>query len=350
MNRHTSNMDRLKAEAADWVLKVEAGLSLKEQAQFNQWKKDHPEAVEYLDLYQSVWTRMDLLKLGNMDSSNEPNPRLFASKSKANPRQLYLPAIAAATAAAVIAILFWVKPFSPNQDTGSSTPAIHFLAYSDSDYFELPDGSTIELNAETELKYRFTEDTRDFWVSGGEVYFTVAKDPHRPFNVFADGTLIQAIGTEFNVKFAQDRIEIMVTEGRVQVTPTYPRNPGESNLDTPTSIQAQKVEANQRATIHSSRNPIEPEISPVSFEEVDQTLSWKPVTLRFSDTSLLEVANAFNQHNHTQLVIQDDSLAQEKIDVTFRSNKLEGFVRLIKATYEVNSRREGNTIILFREL
>ena len=52
----------------------------------------------------------------------------------------------------------------------------------------------------------------------GEAYFTVAKNPGRPFVVAAGGVGVRAVGTAFNVRLDSDAVEVLVTEGRVQVS------------------------------------------------------------------------------------------------------------------------------------
>lgn len=63
----------------------------------------------------------------------------------------------------------------------------------------LPDGSSVWLNAESQVWYNsnFGDSTRDIWLKG-EAYFEVAKDS-TPFSVKANGLTITALGTSFNV-------------------------------------------------------------------------------------------------------------------------------------------------------
>ena len=102
----------------------------------------------------------------------------------------------------------------------------------------LPDGSTVILNAESTIKYSFSEnDTIRILELLGEAYFKVKENPNKPFIVVSGEVFTEVLGTEFNVKaYREDqRINISLLEGKVKVkTPSTNRefnnfflNPGE---------------------------------------------------------------------------------------------------------------------------
>ena len=57
------------------------------------------------------------------------------------------------------------------------------------------------------VNYRvdYRGDNRIVRLSRGEVNFDVAKDPHRPFVVYAGDGLVWAVGTAFNVRLLEER-------------------------------------------------------------------------------------------------------------------------------------------------
>ena len=85
---------------------------------------------------------------------------------------------------------------------------------------ELTDGTTVCLNAETELRYpsRFTGGERRVWLKG-EAYFDVARDESSPFVVETEGMDVRVLGTEFGVRAYGGESETLTTlvEGRVRV-------------------------------------------------------------------------------------------------------------------------------------
>ena len=62
----------------------------------------------------------------------------------------------------------------------------------------LPDGSCVTLSSGSSLCYRMKE-TREIRMEG-KVYFDVARDESRPFEVDADGAFVRVLGTEFMVE------------------------------------------------------------------------------------------------------------------------------------------------------
>lgn len=84
----------------------------------------------------------------------------------------------------------------------------------------LPDGSNVWLNAGSKIVYSMPDRKSIRRVNlSGEGYFTVARDHDRPFIVTAEGVLIEALGTEFNVKAYPDEniVETTLIEGSVSV-------------------------------------------------------------------------------------------------------------------------------------
>lgn len=85
----------------------------------------------------------------------------------------------------------------------------------------LPDGSRVWLNAESSITFptAFSQEERSVKISG-EVYFEIAKDARRPFNVQV-GALqkVRVLGTHFNINAYRDESNITTTllEGSVEV-------------------------------------------------------------------------------------------------------------------------------------
>jgi transmembrane sensor len=85
----------------------------------------------------------------------------------------------------------------------------------------LPDGSTAELSPNSRISYANSFDsagTRDVYLSG-EAFFTVVKNPSRPFRVFANEIVARVLGTSFAVRcFDNDStIQVKVRTGKVSV-------------------------------------------------------------------------------------------------------------------------------------
>jgi transmembrane sensor len=82
----------------------------------------------------------------------------------------------------------------------------------------LADDSTVTLGPGSRLSVDLTPNARNIRLAGGEAYFSVARNPSRPFTVRALNGAITAVGTAFDVRAIEDRVTVTVTEGRVALT------------------------------------------------------------------------------------------------------------------------------------
>ena len=71
----------------------------------------------------------------------------------------------------------------------------------------LADGTKVWFNEETQLRFPvdFVGDSREVFLSKGEIYLEVARDEKHPFIVHTENGDIQVLGTEFNVKCLPDK-------------------------------------------------------------------------------------------------------------------------------------------------
>ena len=82
----------------------------------------------------------------------------------------------------------------------------------------LPDGSSVFLNRNTELKYKaaFGKSQRDVALSG-EAFFEITPDPDKPFVVDAGKASVRVVGTSFNIMTNNPdaAVEVYVETGKV---------------------------------------------------------------------------------------------------------------------------------------
>jgi len=86
---------------------------------------------------------------------------------------------------------------------------------------KLADGSSVFLKPNSKISYAGsfeTESKREVYLSG-EAFFEVAKNPDKPFYVYANELITKVLGTSFNVQAFQDdkNVTVKVSTGRVSV-------------------------------------------------------------------------------------------------------------------------------------
>jgi transmembrane sensor len=331
MNRRLSDREVALA-ASGWVVRSNRGLTAVEQDEYSAWLAADPRHGIWLAKRRQAWSEFDVLTEWRPQHSAEPNPDLLANP---RPRQrrlrLIFPAMMAL--AAGLAVVLWVSRQSEARITEPGTAGAK-----DYESRALDDGSVVELNGGAQIEVRFTTEERRVRLVRGEAHFLVAKNPLRPFVVEAGGVAVRAVGTAFDVLLSGHAVEVLVTEGRVRVDPP---------AATAALQPAPDVAAGQRVVVALAGGEISA-VTTVSPDEMARRLAWQPRLLDFSTTPLAEVAAEFNRRNRTQLVLADPSLRVMPIVASFRSDNVDGFVRMLELSAGVSAERSGDTVVLRR--
>lgn len=86
---------------------------------------------------------------------------------------------------------------------------------------QLADGTKVWLNADSEMEFPTAFIGAERVVNLiGEAYFEVAKNPEKPFQVKVNGTVVEAVGTAFNINahWKQGFVKTILTEGKIKVS------------------------------------------------------------------------------------------------------------------------------------
>lgn len=350
MTNHSTNSDETSTfalQAADWLVRRDRGLTAAEQDEFFQWLASDPRHGEWFARQQRTWKDFNQLAQWRPEHSAEPNPdllakgpafsnsgRLAGSSRRASRWPVWTVLAIAASLALAVA---W-------QRTGFHRPVAAPMTAVAQSYERraLPDGSVIELNRGSVIEVNYLPAERRVRLVQGEASFTVTKNHERPFIVRAGGVDVRAVGTAFNVRLDARSVEVLVTEGRVRVDDAAR---GGSLLTAATPEEVPLLVAGQKVIVEAA--PIAAVAAEtVSPGEMERLLRWKPVVLEFNSLPLGEVVAQFNRANRVQLVLADPTLAGLPIVASFRSDNVEGFVRLLELTSGVRVERAGDTITL----
>lgn len=324
--------------AAAWLIKRDRGLTAAEQDEFLQWLAADARHGEWFARHQQTWKDLNALAQWQPEHSADPNPDLLARPARSR-RAWRLPAGVALAAAALA--LAWLglasREPAPTPETAAAarklSPALGYESR------VLDDGSIVELKRGAIVVADFTPAERGIRLVAGEAHFKVTKDARRPFVVRAGTVNVRAVGTAFGVCLNAASVEVLVTEGRVQVTPP---------VAAPAVSAAAELGAGERTVVSLAGEAAPPQVVAVSGEEIARRLSWQPQLFDFNATPLREVVAAFNRHNHVELVIGDPALANVPIVASFRSDNVDGFVRLLELSAGVRAERGERSIVLRR--
>ena len=339
-SRNPTDIDQ---DAAAWVLRRDRGLTGAEQDEFSSWLAADAQHGQAFARHRRNWNRLDLLAQWRPEHSRQPNRDLLAPP----PRRLahVIPLLFAAAAAVALG-LFLVRRAPSDSAAPAPEIAVRVVLPPVIERRTLEDGSVVELNRGAEIAVQFTPGERRVELRRGEAHFAVAKNPARPFIVSAAGVSVRAVGTAFNVRLDSAVVEVLVTEGSVQVEqpaePALVAGPQSSNPGLPAALPLlpTSVGVGQRTIV-----PLVPAAS--APQQVEAILAWQPRMLDFSATPLADIVAEFNRHNKpVRLVVDNAALAATPLSASLRSDNLDGFVRLLEAGIAVRAERSGDTVVL----
>jgi transmembrane sensor len=180
------------------------------------------------------------------------------------------------------------------------------------------------LNTSTEATVRFDRTRREIELAAGEGVFEVTKDPQRPFIVRAGSVAVRAVGTVFAVRSADQRVDVTVTEGVVEIV-------GDRALG---NAVIRRVAANEHATIMETR---EVQVQSIPHGEAERRLAWRDGMADFAGDSLETAVQEINRHNRRQIVIDDAVLASRPVVGVFRVDDPDGFAATVATALGAHS-------------
>lgn len=200
----------------------------------------------------------------------------------------------------------------------------------------LPDGSTVWLNAVSELKFpsTFTGSVDRKVELSGEAYFEIAKDKAHPFIVISKGQEVKVLGTHFNIHGYEDEgnTKTTVLEGSVSVAVLSDAHHEDvSNLI---------LRPNQQAVLSGYKS--------LTVKEVDaaNVASWKNGKFTFNSEALGSIMKQAERWYDVQVVFLDDVKNLKLTGSISRFEKISGLLKTLEATNEVKFVVEGNRVFV----
>ncbi|MGV3502790.1 MAG: FecR family protein [Adhaeribacter sp.] len=181
----------------------------------------------------------------------------------------------------------------------------------------LPDGSRVWLHAASSLTFpaSFTGKERRVQMTG-EAYFEVAKDPAKPFKVQAPNSLVEVLGTRFNIMAYPEEPEQKTTlvEGAVQ----FSSQAGSAVLKPGEQVvwkDKQKLRVLQVNT--------------------DQVLGWKNGYFIFKNEPLGSIMRQIERWYDAEVVIHGDASGLEFVGEVSKSKNLASVLHIMELTGNV---------------
>ncbi len=334
-DRATKNSISIREEAARWVVRLDGGrLSQQNEQAFREWVARSPRHRAEVQRLASLWDGLDDL----LEPEIEAAVSSVVSRQEGRFRRSikYVGAIAATVLVALI--------FLPQYDREPVVQPISYAsAIGEQRTVKLLDGSTVVLNSGSEIQERFRNSERVITLVRGEAVFDVAHDKARPFFVYAGTNAVRAVGTAFSVLYGERQVEVIVTEGTVELSAHASDLPVESSRHLRPLAQ---VSAGQYAKFNSTIDSI----TPISKEETEQKLAWQFGMLVFDGNTLQEVVSDIGRYSHLDIVITDATVRGIKISGRFRTGDTEGLLSALEDSFDIRvERRDSGKVYLSKK-
>lgn len=198
----------------------------------------------------------------------------------------------------------------------------------------LEDGSKIYLKKHSKISYprHFAKDKRTVFLSG-EAFFEIAKNPKKPFFVYANEVITKVLGTSFTIRaFDKDEnITVSVKSGRVNVF-----NQRRINVSDPETNGIILV-PNQQAVFNRESASMSKALValPMPIISVDS----KEIAQRFDEVPVSQVLNSLARNYGIKILFNEDLLSKCIITTSLKNepiyDKLDLICQLIGGSYKV---------------
>ena len=212
-------------------------------------------------------------------------------------------------------------------------------AYGETKTIILPDGSTVILNAHSELGFSTDwqeNNVREVWLEG-EAFFEVKKialssdsssSMRVPFIVHSHTMDVEVLGTTFNVKDRDRYSEVVLNTGKVSVTPRQEQ-------------QAAPIAMEPGDRLAYSAHEREWEIQQVNPEI---HTSWRKQELIFDEMPLADIARLLEESYGYTIAFEKEEIKEYVFTGNIRSNEIELLIPMLARSFDLKVKRDGRTI------
>lgn len=202
----------------------------------------------------------------------------------------------------------------------------------------LPDGTLVQLDKNSVIDVHFDGHFRRIEVIKGNALFDVGKDAHRPMLVNVGGHVLQDIGTVFDVKRDANGDTLTVISGRVRVLNAADESKQGGLAALLNADPVADLTTGQQISLGiagvSTKQPV----------QVAKVTAWLPSEIRFQHETIGNVARRFNAYTSKPLVIENGSIADERISGIFHADNPQAFAAYLATLPDVRVVEERDRV------
>lgn len=301
--------DAIDAQAASWFARNRNDAANADRKAFAAWQAEPAHARAYAE-FEQLWA--DLAQLQQLN-----RPVALPQRKPS----LWRPALA--VAAALLCAVLATSIGAPRELYHTQVTA-HAKGMRT---FNLPDGSTLYVNANTRVRVDFTAHQRIVHLDKGQVYIEVAADKERPLYVQAGEANVRVVGTGFDVRRSQQQLVVSVAHGQVAFAP---------DAKSPVSL----LGARQRAIYRYANGTLQQQT--LTAEEV---ADWRSGHLSFRNRELASLIDELSLYRPQAPLQVSNAVAQLKVSGNLDVNDPDALLNALPALLPVKTVASADGIV-----
>ena len=340
----------IQTQASEWLAKLDAEQpSKKDLADFKQWvnadsahRIAFEELVEFWDdmniLTQAVLPR-ELLTNGLVTNELVANELIPEQPIQRRPWYASMQTVMGATLLAIAAVVVTITMQLPST-------TIYTTGVGEQKTVQLADNSIVQLNTNSHLEVHYSDSTRRLTLSQGEAHFDVAHNPNRPFEVYAGQGLVRAIGTAFTVHIRKIDVEVIVTEGTVELD-----RAAQPNIETNITVD-QNANSTAKPTVKASAGSVLTydkdllnDVELMVASQLEKQLSWRQGMLVFKAEPLQNVVDEVSRYTNLKIIIPERSAREMKVGGLFKVGDTESLFEALRDGFDIHVQEVSNNVV-----
>ncbi|MEX0662776.1 MAG: FecR domain-containing protein [Balneolaceae bacterium] len=321
-----SNDNRRALHAADRILKASE-------------ETTQESLIDDLNLEED-WDK--ILNHINADTPEETRARVLHFRKLRKRHQLFstLLKVAALVLVAFTSVFFTLQ-YTPQQTAEySSEPVLREISTNAGERasIELGDGSRVMMNAATKMVIpeTFSASKRSIELEG-QAFFDIKSDRSRPFYIHTNNSVVEVIGTSFDVRSYEEGedVVVVVREGTVEL----------SEHDNPDNNLI--VNEGYKGTITRSNGHLMLDM----IDDADTYFGWMDGRLIFKDTPIIEVFKDLERWYDISVQYEDvsEELMDKKFTADLKTRSIREVFEVIQMSMEIDFEIDGDDVRIIQE-
>jgi transmembrane sensor len=341
---------RSREEASLWLARLDRGLSDDERSGLRDWLRDAMNNRAFMEMGK-LWRGLEIISV--LSELFPLNPEVLNPRSRRSFPSIALAAIAAACISAVGTL--FLAGDTPWSVFSARAPAVPMFSETsrtsvgEKRVVRLADASMVTLNTNSRIAVFYASLARDVYLSYGEAQFNVARDPARPFNVYAGKRVLQSSGASFNVRvFADDNVELIVTDGQVKVLNV----PSRPMIDSPQRLRDNFMQVDTLVSAEELAlvDPVTQTVRKLEPSEVDAKLAWQRGEVVFQGEPLEQAVREVGRYTTTRFVIGDEKLRDLRVGGYYKIGDEDSFLASLRENFLVDWQRDPDGRVVLTAL